>query len=167
MIVLARPVQRLVPDFDRLFRPASSPGKIFSICFINYLMKDPQITFVPTFLAHIIARIDGVLCHRTMKELFSQCPKKFLCTDLLETIVGIKEVSNQEIIDCNVVYWNVDSSQPLFDWYAHNLGTLRVFSNKSDKPISWNAFKSGLETLKKAQNFHRTAVKVLAQKSQL
>ena len=65
------------------------------------------------------------------------------------------------------VLWYVDSWQPLFDWYEHNLGTLRVFSNKSDKPISWNAFKSGLETLKKAQNFHRTPVKVLAQKSQL
>ena len=80
-----------------------------------YFIKNPQTTFAPTFLAHIIARIDGVLCPRTMKELFSECPKQFLCTDLLETIVGIKEVSNQEIIDCNVVYWNVDSSQPLFD----------------------------------------------------
>ena len=33
---------------------------IFSICFINYFMKNPQTTFVPTFLTHIIARIDGV-----------------------------------------------------------------------------------------------------------
>ena len=34
---------------------------IFSICFINYFMKNPQTTFAPTFLTHIIARIDGVL----------------------------------------------------------------------------------------------------------
>ena len=33
---------------------------IFSIGFINYFMKNPQTTFAPTFLAHIIARIDGV-----------------------------------------------------------------------------------------------------------
>ena len=32
----------------------------FSICFINYFMRNPQTTFAPIFLTHISARIDGV-----------------------------------------------------------------------------------------------------------
>ena len=37
--------------------------RVNTVCFIKYFMKNPQTTLMPTFLTHIIARIDGVKGH--------------------------------------------------------------------------------------------------------
>ena len=48
---------------------------------MNYFLKNPQTTFAPTFLAHIIVRIDGVIQKSSpftkYKKLALKTPKKF------------------------------------------------------------------------------------------
>ena len=65
LIFLAQPIQPNLsgngPDWQ--VTPKRQP-RFFSyfqhMFFFNYFMKNPQTTFAPTFLTHIIARIDGV-----------------------------------------------------------------------------------------------------------